>query len=565
MSPGAPASRLASTVRAAVDWVAEGVLTLLVFATVACSGIWLLIRLLDAGALLMSELSWPAAATAFTALAGLAGVAILALAWRDRARDVHANTSRHPLVLRTIAALATIATLAIAMATRPEPRGFQILLSSARPPVLRVNWWPAVSAALIALTALLLLAKPRSKTPAPQPARDSIHAPIPRTPYEVGAAFATSLRELGSAMRPAFAVGKASGEVARVLSGAAADATALIGQVPSFAARARPGSPARLVTWLLMLAPLACVLVPMALTLVEYGGTDLIFFGTATVMFPPLVVVLVLVLVLYLLCVGALAALPRLWWALLDAGHAAPGWARAFTAIGIPLSLAAAWMLRDSPDHYALGLHLKVGGFHLTPPIVAAFDGVVLLAIHASRRAPDPVPPTRLAPTPNLADHALELVPWQRLTPGERDAVLFLEISAEQIEFAGATVKSVSACEAGDPSEVAGLAIRVGRHVVGWLLLKRDAAAPGWVGPGTAIVGGLRIDQRHQGHGLGSAALAELPRWIAKHWPETSALTLRVDDGNIAGIRAYEKAGWVETGERCIGRVGLERTLTLAL
>ena len=42
-------------------------------------------------------------------------------------------------------------------------------------------------------------------------------------------------------------------------------------------------------------------------------------------------------------------------------------------------------------------------------------------------------------------------------------------------------------------------------------------------------------------------------------------MMLRVDDGNVAGIRAYEKAGWVETGERRLGRVGLERTMSLAL
>ena len=42
-------------------------------------------------------------------------------------------------------------------------------------------------------------------------------------------------------------------------------------------------------------------------------------------------------------------------------------------------------------------------------------------------------------------------------------------------------------------------------------------------------------------------------------------LLLRVDEGNAAGIRAYEKAGWREEGERRVGRVGVERTMTLAL
>jgi RimJ/RimL family protein N-acetyltransferase len=162
---------------------------------------------------------------------------------------------------------------------------------------------------------------------------------------------------------------------------------------------------------------------------------------------------------------------------------------------------------------------------------------------------------------------AAALLAWQHLVPAERDAVLRLEISAEQIEFAGTTSKSVAACEAGDTAEVAGLAIRTSDSgdIVGWVLLKRATAGPSWVGPDTAVVSGLRIDMRHQGRGIGATALAELARWVLRHWPGTTTLALRVDDSNVAGIRAYEKAGWVETGERRTGRVGIERTMSLRL
>ena len=133
------------------------------------------------------------------------------------------------------------------------------------------------------------------------------------------------------------------------------------------------------------------------------------------------------------------------------------------------------------------------------------------------------------------------------------------------VEFAGNVGKSVAACEAANPAEVAGLAVRVDSGIVGWVVLKRGAAAPDWVGADAAVVSGLRIDARHQGRGLGGAALAALAEWVARHWPQTALLTLRVDDGNAAGIRAYEKAGWVETGERRVGRVGVERTMSLRL
>jgi len=159
----------------------------------------------------------------------------------------------------------------------------------------------------------------------------------------------------------------------------------------------------------------------------------------------------------------------------------------------------------------------------------------------------------------------VEIVDWPALAPAERDAVLALQISAEQTEFAGPIARSVASCEAGDPAEVAGLAIRAGGEIVGWVVLKRGAAAPEWVAAGAVVVSGLRIDVRRQGRGIGAAALDAMACWVTRHWTRTSMLMLRVDDGNAAGIRAYEKAGWVETGERRIGRVGPERTMSLAL
>jgi RimJ/RimL family protein N-acetyltransferase len=159
----------------------------------------------------------------------------------------------------------------------------------------------------------------------------------------------------------------------------------------------------------------------------------------------------------------------------------------------------------------------------------------------------------------------VEVADWHALAPAEREAVLALQISAAQTEFAGPVARSVAACEAGDPAEVAGLAIRVGGEIVGWVVLKRGASAPEWVAAGAAVVSGLRIDVHHQGRGIGAAALDAMAHWVARHWTQTSMMMLRVDDGNAAGIRAYEKAGWRETGKRRVGRVGLERTMSLTL
>ena len=154
---------------------------------------------------------------------------------------------------------------------------------------------------------------------------------------------------------------------------------------------------------------------------------------------------------------------------------------------------------------------------------------------------------------------------WHDLAAHEREAVHGLVVEPAQVEFAGTTATAIRACETGNPADVRGLALRVDGRVVGFVVLKRGGAAPAWAAPGDAVVSGLRIDASLQGRGIGTAALHALAAWVRENWPECARFALRVDDDNVAAIRAYAKAGWVEIGERRLGRVGPERTLALAL
>jgi RimJ/RimL family protein N-acetyltransferase len=156
----------------------------------------------------------------------------------------------------------------------------------------------------------------------------------------------------------------------------------------------------------------------------------------------------------------------------------------------------------------------------------------------------------------------IELTHWDDLSETEKAAVRHISVSSQQIEFAGTIDRAVEAVEAGDTHDIAGLAIQSSGIVVGFLVLKRKSKAPKWATPGAAVISAMRIDQAHQGKGFGSAALMALCEWVAANWPDSIALSLSVDEENIAGIRAYGKAAFADHGIREQGRIGWVRYMS---
>ena len=157
---------------------------------------------------------------------------------------------------------------------------------------------------------------------------------------------------------------------------------------------------------------------------------------------------------------------------------------------------------------------------------------------------------------------AISLTRWQDLKPADQASVLKLNVSEQQIEFAGTVERAVASCEADQENNVAGLAISTKEAVVGFLVLNRRSKLPEWSNPSTVVVSAMRIDQGQQGKGLGSASLLALTEWVATNWPESSSLALSVDEENILGMRAYVKAGFQDTGVRVRGRIGWVRYMS---
>jgi ribosomal protein S18 acetylase RimI-like enzyme len=160
---------------------------------------------------------------------------------------------------------------------------------------------------------------------------------------------------------------------------------------------------------------------------------------------------------------------------------------------------------------------------------------------------------------------SLRLALWQEISNAQQSAVRQLQISGAQVEFSGTIENAIALCEADQSGNIAGLAIICDDQIIGFLLLKKSAAAPDWTPPGAAIISALRIDMSQQGRGLGTAALCALPEWVAQYWSHISALVLSVDEDNVAGIRAYQKAGFRDLGQRVPGRIGYVRYMFRAM
>ena len=127
-----------------------------------------------------------------------------------------------------------------------------------------------------------------------------------------------------------------------------------------------------------------------------------------------------------------------------------------------------------------------------------------------------------------------------------------LRVAPEQYAFVGDVDFNLIDAER-DPQSDA-MAILAGDGVIGFYRLDYAPTIVAWQ-PVPASVGlrSFLIDRRHQGHGYGTAAVEACCADLRRRHPERRLLALNVNCVNRGAIRAYRKAGFVDTGELYFG------------
>lgn len=376
-------------------------LALPVLGATALNGFWLGKGILLALAALVLNPSWRDALGLLASIAGIQGVLAVFRAWRSLQAPGAAPASSDRKTLVAVAALAAVA--AVVLLSNSGTVGAPPLqVDSDADGMVDAAWFPGFRLGLLAVGAALLSLVPGPSRAATdqlwmrqlrgrardvsQMAGDSGRATV-TTAIDVSTGLAAVVRGARTALSLSIEfAGVVAKRVARWIDGAVhgfgATLVPLVWPSDDESSDAEGAAPAtamaarrRLGAFLLMAAPILYAVATLGALLLEYGITLLIW------------IVGFVLLPLMLLAAAGLAALLRLWWALL-ADHGAPAWARVSTMLALPLAVATAWALRDATDHHLLAMNIVIAGVSITPPIVAVVDGVVLLLLHALPRWP---------------------------------------------------------------------------------------------------------------------------------------------------------------------------------
>ena len=128
-------------------------------------------------------------------------------------------------------------------------------------------------------------------------------------------------------------------------------------------------------------------------------------------------------------------------------------------------------------------------------------------------------------------------------------------LTEEQLEFTGSPIECTRLAKE-DSDRYAILAIADGNLVTYFNLHRNDGVKPFSNNPNAILLRAFSTDFRYLGRGYAKEALKLLPAFVKQHFHDIDEIVLGVNFKNEAAQNLYKKCGYIDEGERRMGKKG---------
>jgi RimJ/RimL family protein N-acetyltransferase len=136
-----------------------------------------------------------------------------------------------------------------------------------------------------------------------------------------------------------------------------------------------------------------------------------------------------------------------------------------------------------------------------------------------------------------------------------KDDIEQYQITEEQLRFTGSPTDCIKLSNE-DPDRYSILAMDQDQLVTFFDLHRNEGVKPYSDNDHSILVRGFSTDFRQQGKGYAKQALGILPSFVKEHFRDTNEIVLAVNLQNEVAQGLYKKCGFIDEGERRMGRKG---------
>lgn len=144
---------------------------------------------------------------------------------------------------------------------------------------------------------------------------------------------------------------------------------------------------------------------------------------------------------------------------------------------------------------------------------------------------------------------------------GYLNALSNFYLPADQEQFTALPVEMLETTDVRHPIVIVNQNEPVGFFV----LHSSDRVAEYTDNPNALLLTALSINHAHQGKGFAQKGMKQLNDFVKQQFPQCNEIVLAVNQRNIPAQKLYEKAGFIDTGRRKIGKIGEHLILCLKL